>query len=495
MARSLGLRSAPKEQQGSGSNLSARGANVTRSRAPADPAQEFAPSIAALQSLLSSSDFDRDAFLDRIARVALVLTGASGAAIAIRQQQLIVCRARRGVPSPPLGAKLDANSGISGECLRTGRALQCSDTENDPRVEREVCRRLGIRSIAVVPIGKGTGTAGVLEVVSARPQAFEDAQLHILAELARLVAEGVIDTVESEIASLQPVVVPAPPSIHTADAGGAAIDSSSLGRSERRSPLNERRYYSIAIAVFLIPALLIAMALLRRERHGKTASAPAAQTVDRLGPSPQSQPSGENKQAQGKSQLASADLLAARPSPAGGEVTTKHESDLSERKFSRSPEQPQISRPETPIIVPEEVRRNQPLSGDVSADSPPPAPLQLGTADLVDGAKAIGEVTSSPNPSLSAVPVFQGISGGTPDRSVNPVYPPEALALRLEGTVVLSVVIDESGSVQILKTLNGDPILARAAIDAVRQWHYHPYLLNGQPVKREAKITLTFKLP
>jgi TonB family protein len=245
----------------------------------------------------------------------------------------------------------------------------------------------------------------------------------------------------------------------------------------------------------LMADMVIAISLLRREAHLKAASATPGQTLGLPGTSVPGKPSAEMQKVRGKSESVSTNLVSALSSPAGRTVPTDHKFDLLEEKPSHSPEQRQTSQHETPIIVRGEIPRNHHLPGDVSPDSPPAPLSQLGTAGWAEGAEAIGRVLPPSSLPRPLVPVFQGISGGTLDRNVNPIYPPEALALRLEGSVVLSVVIDETGNVRILKTLTGDPTLARAAIDAVRQWHYHPYLLNGQPVKRQAKITLTFKLP
>ena len=66
---------------------------------------------------------------------------------------------------------------------------------------------------------------------------------------------------------------------------------------------------------------------------------------------------------------------------------------------------------------------------------------------------------------------------------VPPQYPPEAGRARIEGTVVLMAVIGKDGSVEDVRVESGLPILAQAAIDAVRQWRYKPYLLNGEPVE------------
>ena len=77
---------------------------------------------------------------------------------------------------------------------------------------------------------------------------------------------------------------------------------------------------------------------------------------------------------------------------------------------------------------------------------------------------------------------------------VAPQYPPEAGRARVEGTVVLMAVIGKDGSVEDVRVESGLPLLAQAAIDAVRQWRYRPYLLNGEPVEVASRITINFTL-
>ena len=77
---------------------------------------------------------------------------------------------------------------------------------------------------------------------------------------------------------------------------------------------------------------------------------------------------------------------------------------------------------------------------------------------------------------------------------VAPTYPPEAGRARVEGTVVLMAVIGRDGSVQDVRVESGLPLLAQAAIDAVKQWRYRPYLLNGEPVEVDSRITINFTL-
>lgn len=146
-----------------------------------------AEEIAALREKSEADDLDLEAFLDQVVERAQTLTGASGAAVAMRQGQVIVCRARCGEMAPPRGTQLEADSGISAECLRTGKVLRCEDSEQDIHVDPQVCRRLGLRSIAVVPVFGRTRVAGILEVFSPHPHAFDDQDLKTLELLGGLV--------------------------------------------------------------------------------------------------------------------------------------------------------------------------------------------------------------------------------------------------------------------------------------------------------------------
>lgn len=128
-----------------------------------------------------------DAELRLIVEQAQMLTQASGAAIALRQGDVMVCRARAGATAPDLGAQLDTRSGLSGECVRSARTLVCGDTESDPRVNLDVCRYLGIRSIAVLPICLGEEAVGVFEAFSAQPGAFTVNEVAALESMRDLV--------------------------------------------------------------------------------------------------------------------------------------------------------------------------------------------------------------------------------------------------------------------------------------------------------------------
>jgi putative methionine-R-sulfoxide reductase with GAF domain len=142
--------------------------------------------LTCLRELVASGDHRLDTVLETLADSACQLTGATGAAIALWKDGAMICRARSGESAPPLGAKLSAEIGISGACLRTGRVQNCTDTENDPIVDVEVCRRLGLRSIVVLPIQGWRGINGIFEIFSTQPFAFTEHNITFLQQLAAL---------------------------------------------------------------------------------------------------------------------------------------------------------------------------------------------------------------------------------------------------------------------------------------------------------------------
>jgi TonB family protein len=142
--------------------------------------------VLALKESIAAGGYRLDAMLTAIADAARRQTGASGAALAMWREGTMVCRARSGETAPPLGAHLNSETGISGECLRSGETRHCTDTKNDPQVDAEVCRQLGLRSIVVLPIQGWRGVNGILEVSSTRPFAFGEQHISVLQHLAAL---------------------------------------------------------------------------------------------------------------------------------------------------------------------------------------------------------------------------------------------------------------------------------------------------------------------
>jgi GAF domain len=145
------------------------------------------------QSLAKMAQLDLDAALQLLAERAQYITGASGAAIALRRGEHsdMLCLASAGSNAPELGALLSMEYGLSGESVRTRQALRCDDAAHDARVNREGCRDLGIASVVVMPILNEQQVLGVFELFSGKPHAFEERDLSALRRLGEMVETAV----------------------------------------------------------------------------------------------------------------------------------------------------------------------------------------------------------------------------------------------------------------------------------------------------------------
>ena len=139
------------------------------------------------KSLAEMAQRDLSATLQLLAERAQYITGATGAAIALRDQDEMVCRASAGPSAPEVGTQLQVNSGLSGESVRTRQTLRCDDAFSDPRVNRESCEALGIRSVVVMPLLRGDEVIGVFELFSDQANVFETRDLVALERMGTMV--------------------------------------------------------------------------------------------------------------------------------------------------------------------------------------------------------------------------------------------------------------------------------------------------------------------
>ena len=130
-------------------------------------------------------------------------------------------------------------------------------------------------------------------------------------------------------------------------------------------------------------------------------------------------------------------------------------------------------------------------------DNPPPQGV---VGDSPGGIKPgqMGSVASEEPKQGVTVPLRVRISSGVASalivKKVAPLYPEKAREEHVEGTVLLHVMIDKEGNVQHVDLISGHPLLAPAAIEAVRQWRYQPYLLNNRPVDVDTQVSVNFTL-
>jgi len=140
---------------------------------------------------IHAAELDLEPAISAITERAQHLTGATGAAIALRAGDEIVCRARAGRTAPDLGVRLQTDAGISAEAVRTGEIMLCHDAERNPRVDLASCRRLGVRSILVSPLRYYRRTLGVLEVLSSSPSAFDERDVATMQLLSSMMVAAI----------------------------------------------------------------------------------------------------------------------------------------------------------------------------------------------------------------------------------------------------------------------------------------------------------------
>ena len=139
---------------------------------------------------LSAQNAGEEFLLDRELEQACLATGATGAAIALVRGDKIVCHATAGPHAPDIGVCLDPDHGLSGACIQTRSLQQCNDTETDSRVDPDASRTLGVRSIVVLPLIERDKLFGIFEVLSSRPNAFDQRHLDTLQALTDRIVRG-----------------------------------------------------------------------------------------------------------------------------------------------------------------------------------------------------------------------------------------------------------------------------------------------------------------
>jgi len=172
----------------------------SHARAMGSPAVPGLVRVSSNELDIHPGEIDLEPAISVIAERAQALTGATGAAIALRHGDEIICRARTGRTAPDLGVRLQTDSGISADCVRTGEVVLCHDAERNPFVDLASCRRLGARSILAAPLRHFRRTLGVFEVLSGSPHAFDHRDVATMQLLSSLMVAAI-----SRLSSLQPL--------------------------------------------------------------------------------------------------------------------------------------------------------------------------------------------------------------------------------------------------------------------------------------------------
>lgn len=185
-------------------------------------------------------------------------------------------------------------------------------------------------------------------------------------------------------------------------------------------------------------------------------------------------------------------IAAGAPSEATTTASSEGNVEVQEMPMARDAKITVTAQPK-PLVVKNYDSR---ASGRPAASAPVAPSLSLANAGT---SSPIADLVTSdaplPKPVPGTIRISQGVSQGLLMKKVTPVYPPMAIQFHKEGTVEMLATIDTEGAISNVKVLSGDPMLVRAAVDAVKRWEYRPYLLNGQPLSVETQISISFKLP
>ena len=389
-----------------------------------------------------SVDLALDLVLNDVVEQARTVTGATGAAIALFRDGELTCRATSGENAPDLGVRVDGTSGLAGACVSSGEIQQCQDTETDPRVNAEACQRLGVRSMLIAPLVDGQRLIGIIQVFSAWPNAFGKREFSALQVLAGRIAES---NREAEAGIPVPVQQPETPS-EPAKMNVEPIASEQADDQVEETQVevsNPRRSFDLwgTVLVVLVIAAAIALGLAIGWRKAA--------------------------------------------------------------EFTKRP-------------VPVKTTAAAPISSDTTPTS---AALQNGvTEDSSPGTKGSLDVSSTKAPTTGTLPPPGGLivtqngkvvyrspsaAGSTTPHGaqrslihkVDPEYPAEAKASRIQGPVVLDVQVLEDGAVGTIAVISGDPTLTPSAINAVKQWRYQPATANGKAIESRTRVTVKFTLP
>jgi periplasmic protein TonB len=165
-----------------------------------------------------------------------------------------------------------------------------------------------------------------------------------------------------------------------------------------------------------------------------------------------------------------------------------------EQRFHGAPEinNSQISVPTqipTRILIPS-AREEAPPNSDL-AGLGQPSGIPGGVGNIFSERSAAPIVRQAPQ---GPAHVSSGVMAGQLIYKVTPLYPAIAVAVRAEGTVVLQAMISKSGTIENLRVVSGPPMLQQAAMDAVKQWRYRPYALDGQAVEVETTVNVVFSM-
>lgn len=387
-----------------------------------------------------SADLAVDLVLNEIVERARVATAATAAAIALLRGGEIVCRATTGEHAPGLGVPLHTRSGLSGACVQSRQWQRCDDTETDSRVDRELCRKLGVRSILVYPVLRGEELLGVIEIFSSNANAFSQRETQALQGFSEEVAATLERAARIRASEESPSHNQEAATPERAEAVTPAFESS-LPAPLAPPPRREFLTNALTLAVIVL-ALTLGWVIGRTGGQRSVTRTTAREQVAQSGAAPSD--------------------VADHPQPVSA-ASDEGDSQAGLVVYQNDK-----------IVYPRPSARR---GGEPSG------------ATAIQSAAELGRLSATSPVRISPDTARQYIA-----LRVEPEYPAEARERGIQGPVVLDTLVGEDGAVQKFAAIRGNLQLAGAAATAVRQWRFRPFLRNGRPQEFRTRITVVFKL-
>ena len=549
MAQRPTVRTDASEHRGRNGDLLAAGATEPRNGQPLD-----ALSIRVSGGTRPSpTDPALEQVLTLITEQACLATSATASAIAVREHDQIICRATTGPNAPDLGIPLDISSGLSGACVRSREAQYCADTETDSRVNAEVCRRLEVRSVMVVPLLREEELVGVFEIFSPLPQAFARHDLENLNSLSQALLDALYPP-GGEAQGDAPAAFDFNSPFPEEDGSDGRFTSAPLDSviPREKTPAPERTLaptlmevpadYRESFPPFELPAFDASVPPEPADLRGPQVENPAplmatwvpplgaSATQSQLKTSPTTAPQPEeiSRLREWTSALLTVVVVTLalllgwmlgrvgwEHAMGGAKKQARVGSSLSNQSNPSQPRTQTSTAAEDadPILV-EPAERGTPANSPegpgssengISTTRRTPFQPKSGTGAASSGGlvvyedgkiifRQISPATDSALKAQAPVAVSSQVAGAHLVRRVEPVYPEPARQRLIQGEVTLEAVIGQDGSVQLLKLLSGDSELASSAADAVRQWRFRPYEQQGKAVPFSTRLSVNFRL-
>jgi TonB family protein len=479
--------------------------------------------ISDLRAELASGSLSNEAALKLIAERMAYHTRATGAAVAWREGNDVICRASTG-NAPEIGVRLNIDTGLSGECYRTGNIVSMADSEHDSRVDPEVCRQLDFRSLLIVPVASADDViVGVAEVFSSVPGNFEGGDVLLLSSIAELIGDlydknQLSSSPVEALASVLPKEqakspdsddagrrpdLPAP-QVQTAPApfvpaGFELADQKSereftaSNQEQAKSSATEHAFEQdrdedkshgpnwntrriLLGALLLIGGVGVGDYVNWRLSRPHSSASPPNRIAYQLASAPVSS----------VSQLQPAEATSPQTSTSEPSSAVQVVASIPNRAAARKVATPDDS-VESNFTTGLAGHRHQ---SELAPDAPS-IPASNQAPFRVDTTYFLPTKVSQVRLLNASLPASQVTTGRLLHR-VNPVFPAFAKAAGIRGSVVIAATIGRDGRLKNMKLISGNGALAVEAFRAARQWVYAPYRLNGQPIEVDARIVMDF---